>query len=129
MLHSLEQALSKDRVKPVLRFFAAGTGGNDRKRTRGVEHGFGECPTCHDRGTVKKRWKPSAMRSCVKLYVFITLMTPIASPVYASPAVAGAERRITRAGGSPAEIFVGKQVKFRSNRFITRERFDVVMMW
>ncbi|QUJ01497.1 hypothetical protein KCP75_17855 [Salmonella enterica subsp. enterica] len=36
-----------------------------------------ECPTCHGRGTVK-RWKPSAMRSCVKC-VFITLMTPIAA--------------------------------------------------
>ncbi len=47
---------------------------------------------------------------------------PIASPVYASPAVAEAlkRRRITRAGA--VEIFVGKQVKVQVERFITVEQ-------
>ncbi len=57
VLHSLEQALSKDRVKTSVNGFSAlglveMTQG---KRTReSIEHVLcNECPTCHGRGTVK----------------------------------------------------------------------------
>ncbi len=56
VLHSLEQALSKDRVKTSINGFSQlGAVEMTRKRTReSVEHVLcNECPTCHGRGTVK----------------------------------------------------------------------------
>ncbi len=56
VLHSLEQALSKDRVKTSINGFSQlGLVEMTRKRTReSVEHVLcNECPTCHGRGTVK----------------------------------------------------------------------------
>lgn len=56
VLHSTEQALSKDRVKTSINGFSQlGLVEMTRKRTReSVEHVLcNECPTCHGRGTVK----------------------------------------------------------------------------
>lgn len=56
VLHSLEQALSKDRAKTSINGFSQlGLVEMTRKRTReSIEHVLcGECPTCHGRGTVK----------------------------------------------------------------------------
>ncbi|SQI43297.1 Ribonuclease G [Leminorella richardii] len=56
VLHSLEQALSKDRVKTGLNDFSAlGLVEMTRKRTReSLEHVLcGECPSCRGRGRVK----------------------------------------------------------------------------
>lgn len=53
VLHSLEQALSKDRVKTSINGFSPlGLVEMTRKRTReSVEHVLcNECPTCHGRG-------------------------------------------------------------------------------
>ncbi len=56
MLHSLEQALSKDRVKTTINGFSQlGLVEMTRKRTReSIEHVLcHDCPTCNGRGTVK----------------------------------------------------------------------------
>ena len=73
VLHSLEQALSKDRVKTSINGFSQlGSVEMTRKRTReSVEHVLcNECPTCHGRGTVKTV-ETVCYGSCVKLSVSI----------------------------------------------------------
>lgn len=81
VLHSLEQALSKDRVKTgISNFSQLGLVEMTRKRTReSVEHVLcNECPSCAGRGTVKVL-RRFVMKSCVKWSVFTMLTTPTAS--------------------------------------------------
>ncbi|MCS5960163.1 hypothetical protein LNP74_09610 [Klebsiella pneumoniae subsp. pneumoniae] len=84
-----------------------------RKRTReSVEHVLcNECPTCHGRGTVKSVETVCYERLCVRSSAYIMLMIPIASSVYASPAVAETLKGKSPHALAEVEIFVGKQVK------------------
>ena len=92
VLHSLEQALSKDRVKTSVNGFSAlGLVEMTRKRTReSIEHVLcNECPTCHGRGTVKtvETVCYEIMREIVRVHHAYDSDRFL---VYASPAVAEA---------------------------------------
>ncbi len=129
MLHSLEQALSKDRVKTSINGFSQlGLVEMTRKRTReSVEHVLcNECPTCHGRGTVKT--VETVCYEIMRGVCVCTMLTiPIAS-VYASPAVAETLKGEESHALAEVEIFVGKQVKVQIEPLYNQEQFDVVMM-
>ncbi len=129
VLHSLEQALSKDRVKTSINGFSQlGLVEMTRKRTReSVEHVLcKDCPTCHGRGTVKsvetvcyEIMRDCACASCLRFRSFL---------VYASPAVAETLKGEESHALAEVEIFVGKQVKVQIEPLYNQEQFDVVMM-
>ncbi len=68
------------------------------------------------------------MRLCVRSSAYIMLMIPIASSVYASPAVAETLKGEESHALAEVEIFVGKQVKVQIEPLYNQEQFDVVMM-
>ena len=113
VLHSLEQALSKDRVKTSINGFSQlGLVEMTRKRTReSVEHVLcNECPTCHGRGTVKSVETVcyEIMREIVRVHHAYDSDRFL---VYASPAVAETLKGEESHALAEVEIFVGKQVK------------------
>ncbi|MGL9751322.1 MAG: ribonuclease G [Symbiopectobacterium sp.] len=130
VLHSLEQALAKDRVKISINGFSQlGLVEMTRKRTReSIEHVLcHQCPTCHGRGRVKSVETVcyEIMREIVRVHHAYDSDRFL---VYASPAVA----EVLKSEESPAlaevEIFVGKQVKVQIEPLYSQEQFDVVMM-
>ncbi|ENJ4441121.1 ribonuclease E/G, partial [Salmonella enterica] len=130
VLHSLEQALSKDRVKTSINGFSPlGLVEMTRKRTReSVEHVLcNECPTCHGRGTVKtvETVCYEIMREIVRVHHAYDSDRFL---VYASPAVAEALKGEESHALAEVEIFVGKQVKVQVEPLYNQEQFDVVMM-
>ena len=130
VLHSLEQALSKDRVKTSINGFSQlGLVEMTRKRTReSVEHVLcNECPTCHGRGTVKtvETVCYEIMREIVRVHHAYDSDRFL---VYASPAVAEALKGEESHALAEVEIFVGKQVKVQIEPLYNQEQFDVVMM-
>ena len=130
VLHSLEQALSKDRVKTSVNGFSAlGLVEMTRKRTReSIEHVLcNECPTCHGRGTVKtvETVCYEIMREIVRVHHAYDSDRFL---VYASPAVAEALKGEESHSLAEVEIFVGKQVKVQIEPLYNQEQFDVVMM-
>lgn len=130
VLHSLEQALSKDRVKTSVNGFSQlGLVEMTRKRTReSVEHVLcNECPTCHGRGTVKtvETVCYEIMREIVRVHHAYDSDRFL---VYASPAVAEALKGEESHALAEVEIFVGKQVKVQIEPLYNQEQFDVVMM-
>ncbi|VTP80908.1 Ribonuclease G [Leclercia adecarboxylata] len=130
VLHSLEQALSKDRVKTSINGFSQlGLVEMTRKRTReSVEHVLcSECPTCHGRGTVKtvETVCYEIMREIVRVHHAYDSDRFL---VYASPSVAEALKGEESHALAEVEIFVGKQVKVQIEPLYNPEQFDVVMM-
>jgi ribonuclease G len=130
VLHSLEQALSKDRVKTSISGFSQlGLVEMTRKRTReSIEHVLcHECLTCRGRGTVK-----SVETVCYEILREIVRVHHAYDSdrflVYASPAVGEALKGEESHALAEVEIFVGKQVKVQIEPLYNPEQFDVVMM-
>ncbi|WP_445496356.1 ribonuclease G [Photorhabdus sp. SF281] len=130
VLASLEQALSKDRVKTTINGFSQlGLVEMTRKRTReSIEHILcDDCPTCHGRGTVKSVETVcyEIMREIVRVHRAVDADRFL---IYASPAVVDALRGEESHALAEVEIFVGKQVKVQTEQLYSQEQFDVVMM-
>lgn len=130
VLHSLEQALSKDRVKTTLNGFTSlGLVEMTRKRTR---ESLGRvlchpCPTCQGRSTVKTVESVcyEIMREVVRVHHAYDSDHFL---VYASPAVAEALQGEESHSLAEVELFIGKQVKVKTELLYNQEKFDVVMM-
>ncbi|MCD1124900.1 ribonuclease G [Jinshanibacter sp. LJY008] len=130
VLNSLEQALSKDRVKTsVNEFSALGLVEMTRKRTReSLEHVLcGECPSCRGRGRVKtvETVCYEILREIVRVHHAYDADRFL---VYASPTVGDALKSEESYSLAEVELFVGKQVKIQIEPLYNREQFDVVMM-
>ncbi|RUO42843.1 ribonuclease G [Aliidiomarina taiwanensis] len=130
VLHSLEQALNKDRARTTISGFTSlGLVEVTRKRTReSLEHVLAsECPVCHGRGSIKTVETVSyeIMREIVRVNRAYDADEFI---VYASSAVA--ERLLNEETHALAELemFVGKKVKVQVEPLYSQEQFDVVMM-
>ncbi|CBJ82924.1 RNase G (ribonuclease G) [Xenorhabdus bovienii str. Jollieti] len=130
VLASLEQALSKDRVKTTINGFSQlGLVEMTRKRTReSIEHILCDnCPTCQGRGTVKSVETVcyEILREIVRVHRLIDADRFL---VYASPAVSEVLKGDESHALAEVEIFVGKQVKVQTEQLYSQEQFDVVMM-
>ncbi|MBA2816512.1 ribonuclease G [Candidatus Pantoea persica] len=130
VLHSLEAALSKDRVKTGINGFSAlGLVEMTRKRTReSIEHVLCEdCPVCKGRGALKtvETVCYEIMREIVRVHHAYDADRFL---VYVSPAVGEALKNNELHALAEVEIFVGKQVKVHVEPLYTQEQFDVVMM-
>ncbi|WLS79383.1 ribonuclease G [Erwinia pyri] len=130
VLHSLEQALSKDRVKTGINGFSQlGLVEMTRKRTReSIEHVLcQDCPVCKGRGTLKtvETVCYEIMREIVRVHHAYDSDRFL---VYVSPAVGEALKTDESHALAEVEIFVGKQVKVQVEPLYTQEQFDVVMM-
>ncbi|WP_075182946.1 ribonuclease G [Pantoea sp. 1.19] len=130
VLHSLEQALSKDRVKTSISGFSQlGLVEMTRKRTReSIEHVLcHDCPVCKGRGTLKtvETVCYEIMREIVRVHHAYDADRFL---VYASPAVGEALKSEESHALAEVEIFVGKQVNVQIEPLYTQEQFDVVMM-
>jgi ribonuclease G len=130
VLHSLELALSKDRVKTTINGFSQlGLVEMTRKRTReSIEHVLcNDCPTCQGRGTVKSVETVcyEIMREIVRVHHAYDSDRFL---VYASAAVGEALKGEESHALAEVEIFVGKQVKVQIEPLYSQEQFDVVMM-
>lgn len=130
VLHSLEQALGKDRVKTGINGFSQlGLVEMTRKRTReSIEHVLcQDCPVCKGRGTLKtvETVCYEIMREIVRVHHAYESDRFL---VYVSPAVGEALKTDESHALAEVEIFVGKQVKVQIEPLYTQEQFDVVMM-
>ncbi|CCG85657.1 ribonuclease G [Erwinia piriflorinigrans] len=130
VLHSLEQALSKDRVKTGVNGFSQlGLVEMTRKRTReSIEHVLcQDCPVCKGRGTLKtvETVCYEILREIVRVHHAYESDRFL---VYASPSVGEALKSDESHALAEVEIFVGKQVKVQVEPLYTQEQFDVVMM-
>ena len=130
VLHSLENVLSKDRVKTGIHGFSAlGLVEMTRKRTReSLEHVLcGGCPTCSGRGTVKtvETVCYEIMREIVRVHHAYDTDSFL---VYTSQAVGDALKGEESHALAELEIFIGKQVKIHAEPLYIQEQFDVVMM-
>ena len=130
VLHSLEQALSKDRVKTGINGFSQlGLVEMTRKRTReSIEHVLcQDCPVCKGRGTLKtvETVCYEIMREIVRVHHAYDSDRFL---VYVSPAVGEALKTEESHALAEVEIFVSKQVKVQIEPLYTQEQFDVVMM-
>lgn len=130
VLHSLEQALAKDRVKTSINNFSQlGLVEMTRKRTReSIEHVLcHQCPTCHGRGRVKSVETVcyEIMREIVRVHHAYDTDRFL---VYASPAVAEVLKSKESHALAELEIFIGKQFKVQIEPLYSQEQFDVVMM-
>lgn len=130
VLHSLEQAMSKDRAKSsIYGFTKLGLIEMTRKRTReSLEHQLcGECPACQGRGTIK-----TIETICFEITREIVRVNRAYNAdkfvVYASVPVAdallGEESHVL----AELEAFVGKQIKVHTEHLYHQDKFDVVMM-
>jgi ribonuclease G len=130
VLHSLEQAMSKDRAKSkVYGFTQLGLIEMTRKRTReSLEHQLcGECPACRGRGSIK-----TIETICFEITREVVRVNKAYNAdkfvVYASVPVAeallGEESHIL----AELEAFVGKQIKVHTEHLYHQDKFDVVMM-
>ncbi|OOF40116.1 ribonuclease E/G [Rodentibacter rarus] len=131
VLESLQDALSKDRVKTnVNGFTQLGLVEMTRKRTReSLEHILcDECPVCRGRGQVKtvETVCYEIMREVIRVY---HLFSSEQFVVYASPAVAEYLINEESHGLLPeVEMFIGKRVQVKTEPFYHQEQFDVVVM-
>ncbi|OOF38963.1 MULTISPECIES: ribonuclease G [Rodentibacter] len=131
VLESLQEALSKDRVKTnVNGFTQLGLVEMTRKRTReSLEHILcDECPVCRGRGHVKtvETVCYEIMREVIRVY---HLFSSEQFVVYASPAVAEYLINEESHGLLPeVEMFIGKRVQVKTEPFYNQEQFDVVVM-
>ncbi|MBR9906834.1 MAG: ribonuclease G [Gammaproteobacteria bacterium] len=130
VLHSLEQALAKDRAKTSINGFTTlGLVEMTRKRTReSLEHVLcSECPVCSGRGSMKtvETVCYEVMREIVRVnraYAADHFM------VYASAAVTEMLLNEESHALAELEVFIGKQVKVLVEPLYHQEQFDVVMM-
>ncbi|SPY68787.1 Ribonuclease G [Providencia stuartii] len=130
VLASLEQALSKDKVKTTINGFSQlGLVEMTRKRTReSLEHVLCDvCPTCQGRGTVKSVETVcyEILREIVRVHRTIDADRFL---VYASQSVVDALTGDESHALAEVEIFVGKQVKVQTESLYSQEQFDVIMM-
>ncbi|QOL26760.1 ribonuclease G [Thalassotalea sp. LPB0316] len=130
VLHSLETALSKDKVKfSVHDFSPLGLVQMTRKRTReSLEHILcGECSSCQGRGQLK-----TVETVCYEILREIVRVNRAYDSdkfiVYASPAVSEALIDDEYHHLAETEVFIGKQVKIQTEPLYNQEQFDVVMM-
>ena len=130
VLHSLDSALAKDRVKTSINGFSAlGLVEMTRKRTReSIEHVLcQDCPVCKGRGTLKtvETVCYEIMREIVRVHHAYDSDRFL---VYVSPTVGEALKSEESHALAEVELFVGKQVKVQIEPLYTQEQFDVVMM-
>ncbi len=130
VLHSLETALNRDRVKTGIHGFSAlGLVEMTRKRTReSLEHVLcGQCPACQGRGSVRtvETVCYEIMREIVRVHHAYDTDRFL---VYTSPAVSEALKSEESHALAELEIFIGKAVKIHAEPLYTQEQFDVVMM-
>ena len=130
VLHSLETALAKDRVKTNVNGFSQlGLVEMTRKRTReSLEHILcGPCPECNGRARVK-----TVDSVCYEILREITRVNKAYKAdkfvVYGALAVANALQEDNAHMLAELEVFIGKQVKVVSEPLYNQEQFDVVMM-
>ncbi|WP_219591662.1 ribonuclease G [Aeromonas salmonicida] len=130
VLHSLEQALAKDRAKTNVNGFSQlGLVEMTRKRTReSLEHVLcSECPECKGRGRVK-----TVESVCFEILREIIRVNRAYDAdqftVYAAPAVIDYLRGEESHSLAELEVFIGKQVRVVSEPLCGQEQFDVVMM-
>ncbi|NIG62801.1 MAG: ribonuclease G [Serratia symbiotica] len=130
VLHSLEHALSKDRVKTTVHGFSQlGLVEMTRKRTReSIEHVLcHSCSACNGCGTVK-----TVETVCYEILREIVHVNHAYNSdsflVYASEAVSEALNSEESHALAEVEIFVGKQVKVQIEPLYSQEQFDVVMI-
>lgn len=130
VLHSLEIALSKDRAKNNVNGFSAlGLVEMTRKRTReSLEHVLcSECEVCNGRGYVK-----SVETICAELLREIVRVNRAYDAdkfiVYASTAVAESLESDEFHNLAELEVFIGKQIKVKTESLYNQDQFDVVMM-
>ena len=130
VFNSLEQALSKDRVKTHINDFSPlGLIEMTRKRTHeSLEHIFcGECQTCNGRGYVK-----TVETVCYEILREILRVDRAYSAerfsVYASVGVAEALRGDESYNLGELIVFMQKRVEIHSEPLYGPEQFDVVMM-
>lgn len=130
VLHSLEQALAKDRAKNSINGFTTlGLVEMTRKRTReSLEHVLcSECPVCNGRGSMKtvETVCYEIMREIVRVNRAYAAARFV---VYASAAVCEALLNEESHALAELEVFIGKQVKVMTEPLYHQEQFDVVMM-
>ncbi|TCP97647.1 RNAse G [Cricetibacter osteomyelitidis] len=131
VIQSLEEALSKDRVKTnVNGFTQLGLVEMTRKRTReSLEHILcEECPACKGTGSLKtvETVCYEIMREIIRVH---HLYSSEQFVVYASRAVADYLITEESHGLIPElEVFIGKQVQIKTEVFYNQDQFDVVVM-
>nr|WP_136251569.1 ribonuclease G [Ningiella ruwaisensis] len=130
VLHSLEQAMAKDRAKSsIYGFTQLGLVEMTRKRTReSLEHQLcGECPACRGRGSIK-----TIETICFEITREVVRVNRAYNAdkfvIYASVPVAealmGEESHVL----AELEAFVGKQINVHTEHLYHQDKFDVVMM-
>jgi ribonuclease G len=130
VLHSLEQALAKDRAKTSINGFTTlGLVEMTRKRTReSLEHVLcGECPVCRGRGSMKtvETVCYEIMREIVRVHKAYEADKFV---VYASAAVSDALLNEESHALAELELFVSRQITIQTETLYNQEQFDVVMM-
>jgi len=130
VLHSLDTAMSKDKVKYSLHGFSAlGLVEMTRQRTReSLEHVLcGECPLCSGRGHLK-----TAETVCFEILREIVRVNRAHEAdkftVYASTAVSDFLLNDEFHNLAEVEVFIGKLIKVQAEPMYNQEQFDVVMM-
>jgi len=130
VLHSLDMAMSKDKVKYSIHGFSAlGLVEMTRKRTReSLEHVLcGECPTCTGRGYLK-----TVETLCFEILREIVRVNRAHDAdqftVYAPPAVCDFLENDEAHNLGEVEVFIGKSIKVKPEIMYNQEQFDVVMM-
>jgi len=130
VLHSLEMAMAKDKVKFSIHGFSSlGLVEMTRKRTReSLEHVLcGECPECTGRGHLKTVETVcfEILREIVRVNRAHDADTFI---VYASSAVSECLVNDEFHNLAEVEVFIGKSIKVKTEAMYNQEQFDVVMM-
>lgn len=130
VLHSLDVAMCKDKVKySISNFSALGLVEMTRKRTReSLEHILcGECPVCDGRGNLK-----TVETVCFEILREIVRVNRAYDSdkfiVYASPKVSESLIDDEYHHLAELEVFIGKQIKVQTETMYNQEQFDVVMM-
>ncbi|MCK7458976.1 ribonuclease G [Idiomarina aminovorans] len=130
VLHSLEQALAKDRAKTTINGFTSlGLVEMTRKRIReSLEHVLcSECPVCQGRGSMKtvETVCYEIMREIVRVHKAYEADKFV---VYASAQVSEALLNEESHALAELELFVSRQIKIQTEPLYNQEQFDVVMM-
>lgn len=130
VLHNLEAALAKDKVKFSIHGFSAlGLVEMTRKRTReSLEHILcGECPSCAGRGQLK-----TVETVCFEILREIVRVNRAYDAdkfiVYASTSVSESLLNDEYHNLAELEVFIGKLIKVQTEPMYNQEQFDVVMM-
>ena len=130
VLHSLDMAMSKDKVKYSINGFSSlGLVEMTRKRTReSLEHILcDECPACGGKGKLK-----TVETVCFEILREIVRVNRAYDAdqfiVYASTAVSESLINDEYHNLAELEVFIGKLIKVQTESMYNQEQFDVVMM-